>query len=259
MNKTITKVIKTILILYFSFSSLSIVAQQFNVLLFTKTAGWHHKSIPAAVTNMRALATEHHFTIVWHEEASYFNDEFLAKFDAVIFMMTTGDVLNTEQKASFKRFIQSGKGFVGVHSASDTEYNWPWYQKLVGRTFKIHPTIQTAKLQVVNPSFPGINLVTNNMLWTDEWYDFGPENTPKLNYLLTVDESTYNTNSDWGKNKKGNGMGKFHPIAWYQEFDGGRSFYTALGHLDAVHQNPIFNSHIYGGIYWAATGKGISE
>jgi type 1 glutamine amidotransferase len=259
MKKTITTYIKTILILCVSFPSFSIVAQQFNVLLFTKTTGWHHKSIPAAVTNIRALAKEHHFNIVWHEEASYFNDEFLAKFDAVIFMMTTGDVLNKEQQSAFTRFIQSGKGFVGVHSASDTEDKWPWYQKLVGRTFKIHPPVQTAKLQVVNKSFPSMNQITNNILWTDEWYDFGPENTKSLNYLLTVDESSYNTKSDWGNNQKGNGMGVFHPISWYQEFDGGRSFYTALGHLDAVHQNPIFKHHLYGGIYWAATGKGISK
>lgn len=251
--------IKIYLMLMVSFYSYVTCAQQFNALLFTKTTGWHHKSIPAAVTNMKALAKEHHFNLVWHEEASYFNDEYLAQFDVVIFMITTGDLLNKEQKLAFKRFIQSGKGFVGVHSASDTEINWPWYQKLVGRTFQIHPPIQTAKLNVVNKSFPGMNQITNNILWTDEWYDFGPENTKKLNYLLTVDESTYNTKSDWGDGNEGNGMGEFHPIAWYQEFDGGRSFYTALGHLDAAHQNPLFNKHLYGGIYWAVTGKGISK
>lgn len=104
-----------------------------------------------------------------------------------------------------------------------------------------------------------MNQVPDNILWTDEWYDFGPENTKNLNYLLSVDQTTYDTHSDWGGGKKGNGMGAFHPIAWYQEFDGGRSFYTALGHLDAVYSNPIFLDHLYGGIYWSATGKGIQS
>lgn len=249
-------------ILVFMFVSLFCavtVAQQFNVLLFTKTSGWHHKAIPAGVANIEALAKEHHFNMVWHEEASYFNDKFLADIDVVIFMMTTGDVLNEEQQAAFKRFIQSGKGFVGIHSASDTEYEWPWFHKLVGRTFVIHPEVQTARMQVVNTTFPGMNQVPNNILWTDEWYDFGDENSKNLNYLLTVDENSYSTHSDWGNGRTGNGMGEFHPIAWYQNFDGGRSFYTALGHINSVHSNPIFKQHLYGGIYWAATGKGILE
>jgi type 1 glutamine amidotransferase len=247
------------LTLTLSLSSYATFAKQFNALLFTKTTGWHHKSIPAAVTNMKSLAKQHDFSLVWHEEPSYFNDEYLAQFDVIIFMMTTGEFLNKEQQLALTHFIQSGKGFVGVHSASDTESNWPWYQKLIGRSFKIHPPVQTAKIQVIDSSFPGMNQITNNILWTDEWYDFGSENTEKLHYLLTVDEGSYNTKSDWGNGKEGDGMGEFHPIAWYQEFDGGRSFYTALGHLDAVHQNLIFNYHLYGGIYWAATGKGISK
>jgi hypothetical protein len=241
------------------FSSFMAFSQQFNALLFTKTTGWHHKSIPAAIANMKALANEHHFNLVWQENASYFTDDNLANFDVVIFMMTTGNVLNAEQKAAFTRFIQSGKGFVGVHSASDTEYNWPWYQKLVGRTFKIHPPVQTATLQIVNHTFPGLNKLANTLRWTDEWYDFGPENTSNLHYLLTVDENSYNTHSDWGNNKTGDGMGTFHPISWFHEFDGGRSFYTALGHTDAVHQNLVFKNHLVGGIFWAATGKGIAK
>ena len=157
-------VIKKILILALTFSSYFTFAEQFNVLLFTKTAGWHHKSIPAAVVNINSLAKEHHFNLVWHEEASYFNDEYLTQFDVIIFMMTTGDILNEAQQLAFTRFIQSGKGFVGVHSASDTESNWPWYQKLVGRTFQIHPPVQTAKIQVVNKLFPGMNQITSNIL-----------------------------------------------------------------------------------------------
>jgi type 1 glutamine amidotransferase len=251
--------VKIVLFFILSVSSWSALAQQFNVLLFTKTDGWHHKSIPAGVENIQNLASEHHFNMVWHEDASHFNDKFLADIDVVVFMMTTGDILNEAQQGALTRFVQSGKGFVGIHSASDTEVDWPWYQKLVGRTFVIHPLIQTANIKVTNTDFPGMSSFQPSMLWTDEWYDFGPENSPNLNYLLTVDERSYNTQSDWGSNKKGNGMGKFHPIAWYQNFDGGRSFYTSLGHLNAIHHNPIFKQHLYGGIYWAATGKGLTK
>lgn len=250
---------KILLLVALSCLSALSFSKQFNVLLFTKTSGWHHKSIPAGVNNMESLAKEHHFNLVWHEEASYFNDKFLAEFDVVIFMMTTGNILNNEQQSALKKFIQSGKGFVGIHSASDTEADWPWYQKLVGRSFLIHPHIQSAELHVTNHNFPGMSQLPSALLWTDEWYDFGPENTPNLQYLLTVNEQSYDTKSDWGNGKKGDGMGDFHPIAWYQEFDGGRSFYTSLGHLNAVHDNHLFKSHVYGGIFWAATGKGISK
>jgi hypothetical protein len=246
-------------IICFVFSSFFAFAEQFKVLLFTKSTGWHHKSKPTAIAQMQSLAKEHNFTVVWQEDSSYFTDDKLAQFDVVVFMLTSGDVLNTEQKAAFIRFIQSNKGFVGVHSASDTEHNWSWYQKLVGRTFTIHPPVQTAKLQVLNHSFPGLAQISKYIQWTDEWYDFGPENSPNLHYLLAVDENTYDTYSNWGRGKTGNGMGNFHPISWYQEYNGGRSFYTALGHTDDVYKNSFFKQHLYGGILWAATGKGITN
>ncbi len=153
-----------------------------------------------------------------------------------------------------ERFIQAGKGFVGIHSGSDTEYGWDWYTKLVGRMFHIHPVIQTAILNVVDPIFPGLQGFASHKLWTDEWYEFSSENISGLNYLLAVDESSYNPKVDWGT-KKGVGMGKFHPIAWYHNYDGGRAFYTALGHMPSDFTDPIFLNHVYAGILWAATGK----
>ena len=232
--------------------------KQFNVLLFTKTSGWHHKSILDGVLALQDLAKQHHFNVIWHEESHYFNDDYLKNVDVVIFLSTTGEILNKPEKQAFERYIQSGKGFVGIHSASDTEYEWPWYQKLVGRTFLIHPQVQTANLEVENRSFPGLSQMPDKMLWTDEWYEFTEANTTKLTYILKVDESSYNPKADWG-DKQGEGMGDFHPISWYQYYDGGRSFYTALGHIAPVYNNPLFLNHIYGGIYWAATSKGIIE
>lgn len=231
-------------------------AEQFKVLVFTKTLGWHHQSINEGVDALRGLALRHHFLMDWEEDASIFNDERLKQYQVIIFLLTTGDILNDEQQAAMERFIRSGKGFVGIHSASDTEYDWDWYTKMVGRTFHIHPEIQTAKLEVLDPKFPGLEVMPKRLLWTEEWYEFSPERSKDLHYILAVDEKTYDPAADWGK-VKGTGMGKFHPIAWYHHYDGGRAFYTALGHQPATYSEPLFLAHVYGGIYWAATGKGI--
>ena len=239
-------------------TALGAQAQQFNVLLFTKTNGWHHESVNEGVTAMRALAVRHNFTVDWQEDASIFNDEKLKKYQAVVFLLTTGDILNDEQQAAMERFVRSGKGFVGIHSASDTEYDWDWYTQMVGRSFHIHPTIQTAELTVTSRKFPGVERMPERFLWTDEWYEFGAERIKGLNYILAVDEQTYDPKTDWGT-KKGEGMGKFHPIAWYHDYDGGRAFYTALGHLPATYSDALFLEHIYGGLYWAATGKGLRK
>ena len=157
-----------------------------------------------------------------------------------------------------ERFIQSGKGFVGLHSASDTEYDWEWYTKMIGMMFKIHPQIQTAQLTVVNSNFPGMERMPAKRLWTDEYYTFGPLLNDKLNYLLTVDENSYKAYAKWGDNESA-GMGDHHPISWYHDYDGGRAFYTALGHVPATFSDEIFLEHLYGAIFWAATGKGITE
>lgn len=230
--------------------------KQFNALLVTKTAGWHHESINEGVAAIKELAIRNFFNVQWHQDATTITDKYLENFQVIIFLNTTGNILKDEEQTAVEKFIQSGKGFVGIHSASDTEYDWPWYTKLVGRMFKIHPVIQTAKLKLTENKFSGLEGFSNGQLWTDEWYEFSPETTTDLKYILAVDESSYNPKVEWaGQNKKGEGMGSFHPIAWYHDYDGGRSFYTALGHLPTDYNNPAFLNHIYAGIYWAATGK----
>ncbi|MER2490843.1 ThuA domain-containing protein [Catenovulum sediminis] len=232
------------------------MAKQFKALVFTKTNGWHHESILDGVQAMRRLAERHHFDMEWHEDPSRLNAENLKQFDVIVFLSTTGDIFNAEQKRAIEAFIQSGKGFVGIHSASDTEHNWQWYTKLVGHTFYIHPEIQTARLKVENKFFPGLEHLPEQFLWTDEYYEFSEGLNENLNYILTVDENSYSTDAQWGE-LSAKGMGDFHPIAWYQQYDGGRSFYTALGHMPAAYQQEIFLNHLYGGVYWAATGKGM--
>lgn len=231
--------------------SCSVQAAQFSVLVFSKTAGWHHDSIPAGVAAIRELGKLHDFNVFWTEDANrVFNDQELAKYQAVIFLLTTGDILDAKQKGAFERYIRSGGGYVGVHSASDTEYGWPWYTKMVAHMFDHHPAIQTAVLQVEDRNFPGMERFAARNLVTEEWYAFKPA-ASKVTYLLAVDESTYKAGP--------NGMGVFHPVSWYQHYDGGRAFYTALGHLPATYGDQLFRHHLYGGIYWAATGNGVTR
>ena len=234
-------------------------AEQFTALLFTKTAGWHHESTHQGVTAVRALGDLHDFKVFWTENADLvFTDEGLKKFNVIIFLSTTGDVLNAEQQAVFERYVKAGGGFVGIHAAADTEYDWPFYTKMVGHMFHIHPAVQTATLKVEDYNFPGMDRFPKRFLATEEWYEYDASRSNKLHYLLTVDETTYKPEADWGA-KKGKGMGKFHPIAWYQEYDGGRAFYTGLGHLPATYSDANFMHHVYGGIYWAATGNGFTS
>ncbi len=230
-------------------------AQQFKVMLFTKTNGFHHTAINEGVDAIRTMSKKHHFAVDWHEDPTNFNDKNLEKYQVVIFLLTTGDILNEEQQMALTKFINSGKGFVGIHSASDTEYGWEWYTKMIGMMFKIHPQIQTARLNVIDANFPGMERMPNSFFWTDEWYEFGPRLNDNLNILLKIDETSYDPNAKWGDNV-GKGMGD-HPISWYHDYDGGRAFYTALGHVPENYDDRLFVEHLYGAIYWAATGKGI--
>jgi uncharacterized protein len=178
----------------------------------------------------------------------------LEGFQVLILLNTTGDIFDSTEQKAIEKFIQSGKGYVGIHSASDTEYGWDWYTKLVGRMFYLHPPTQTAKLNLTANIFPGLQGFIGSPWWTDEWYEFGEEKVKDLTYILAVDESTYNPEAK-GSNRTAKGMGSFHPVAWYHNYDGGRSFYTALGHMPAIYTDAAFLNHIYAGIFWAATGR----
>jgi len=233
-------------------------AAQFRALLITNTAGWHHDSIGAAVPALQQLAKDHDFDLIWPNQLNVLSDRGLANIDVIIFMLTTGDILNDDQQAAVERFVQSGKGFVGIHTATDTEYDWPWYTQMLGAQFMIHPAVQSATVVVQNPNFPGMDKFAPRSLRTDEWYQFTAPLPESFSVLLTVDESSYEPKADWGR-VKGEGMGAWHPISWCHEYDGGRAFQTSLGHLPSAYSDPVFLHHVYGGIYWAATGKGFTS
>jgi type 1 glutamine amidotransferase len=214
------------------------------VLAFSATRGFRHDSIPAAVSALTGLAKTRAWTLRATEDPSVFNNDTLKTYNVIVFLLTTGDVLDATQQAAVERFIQAGNGFVGIHSASDTEYAWPWYGGLVGAYFKAHPAIQEAKLNVEQTSHPATRELDASWTRTDEWYGFRTNPRSTVSVLLSLDETSY---------APGDGsMNGDHPIAWSHVYDGGRAFYTGLGHTKESYNDARFLSHITGGIEWAA-------
>ena len=213
-----------------------------SILVFTRTRGFHHSSIPAAIAAIKQLGQRNGFAVDASADPSLFTDARLARYKAVVFLLTTGDVLDDEQQAVFQRYIEHDGGFVGVHSATDTEYGWPWYGELVGAFFKNHPKIQRASVLVRDRTLAATAALPGRWVRTDEWYNFRTDSTPHVHVLLTVDEATYT----------GGTMGAGHPIAWCHDFDGGRAWYTAMGHSSSAYSEPMFLSHLLRGILYAS-------
>lgn len=231
---------RILLLLIVSLCSLTLLFAQQQVLVFTKTAAFRHQSIPKGVATLKMLLAQESIGMQHSEDASLFTDQGLAQFGAIIFLNTSGDILDADQKTALQRFIRSGKGYVGIHAASDTEFEWPWYGQLVGGYFVRHPAVQEAKLEIRDTKHPATAELPKIWIHRDEWYDFR-DIKPGMHILMNVDEESY----------QGGKMGKFHPIAWYQEFEGGRSFYTGLGHTEEAYDSVNFRKHIMGGIRYA--------
>lgn len=214
----------------------------FAVLVFSKTAAFRHDSIPAGIAAIREQASARGFSVEASEDAAMFADESLARFKVVVFLSTTGDVLNAAQEAAFERFIRRGGGFVGVHAASDTEYDWPFYGALVGAYFAGHPEIQNATVQIEDAGHPAAALLPLQWTRRDEWYNFRRNPRGSVNVLATLDERTYT----------GGAMSPDHPIIWSHTYEGGRAFYTALGHTQESFSEKAFVDHLGRAILWAA-------
>lgn len=215
-----------------------------RVLVFSKTAGFRHDSIEDGIAMLTAEAAARDWMLEATEDGARFTDESLAGFDVVVFLSTTGDVLDDAQQAAFEGFIQGGGGYVGIHSASDTEYDWPFYGDLVGAYFSGHPAIQPATITVEDMTHPATaHLASPAWMRTDEWYSFVESPRPDVDVLLALDESSYDPG--------GLAMGD-HPIAWAHESLGGRAFYTALGHTRESYAEAPFVEHVSAAIAWAA-------
>jgi len=212
-----------------------------KVLVFSATAGFRHGSIAAGIAAVRAMGREHGFDVDATENPAWLVEERLRQYAAVLFLNTTGDVLARAQEADFERYIQAGGGFVGIHAAADTEPDWAWYGRLVGARFDTHPPgVHAASVDVVDTRLPGAADLPPRFQHTDEWYNF-KDLAADTTVLLAVDEKTY----------QGGSMGARHPVSWYREHDGGRSFYTALGHTDEAFAQPPVRTHLLSGIRYA--------
>lgn len=218
-----------------------------KILVFSKTAGYHHESIANGNKAIMQLGSQHEFEVDTTTDANFFNDDSLKKYSAVVFLSTTGDVLDYIQEASFERYIQAGGGYMGIHAAADCEYDWGWYGRMVGGYFLDHPgindtfpNVQPGVLHVVDKD----NIATKHLPaeWkrTDEFYSY-KKLSKETKVILTIDEKTYHG----GKN------GDYHPMAWYHDYDGGRAFYTELGHTVESYTEPNYLQHILGGIQYA--------
>lgn len=116
-------------------------SHRFAVLVFTKTSGFYHDSIPAGIESIRSLGAQGGFDVDATADAAAFADQNLSRYRVVVFLNTTGDMLGTGEQTAFEKFIRNGGGFVGIHSTADTEYDWPWYGWLIGTYFSSHPAI----------------------------------------------------------------------------------------------------------------------
>lgn len=216
-----------------------------RVLVFTRTAGYRHGSIPDGVRAIEALGRQLNFAAEHTEDPAWFSDSTLVRFRAVVFLSTTGDVLDEGQQAAFERFVEAGGGFAGVHAAADTEYEWPWYGQLVGAWFARHPAIQPATLAVTDSTHPSTRCLPVTWARTDEWYDFRASPPESARVLMTIDEGSY----------RGGQMGPTHPMSWARLWGGGRSWYTALGHTRQSYGDATYLDHLAGGILWVIDGE----
>lgn len=219
-----------------------------RVLVFSKTVGYHHNAISFGIAAVKKLGLENGYDVDTTTNAAKFTDNNLKQYSAVVFNSTIGNVLNGDEQAAFERYIQAGGGYVGVHSASDTEFEWPWYGKLVGAYFDSHPgpkNVRTAMINIVDKNHPATAGLPDHWRRTDEWYNYRSI-YPDLHVLANLDESSY----------EGGTNGANHPIAWYHQYDGGRSFYTGLGHTEESYSDPLFLKHLQGGIKYAM-GDGV--
>ncbi|MFB7273056.1 ThuA domain-containing protein [Streptomyces sp. NPDC056244] len=214
----------------------------YKVLVFSKTAGFRHDSIPAGTQAIRDLGAANNFTVTATEDSAAFTTANLAQFKTVVFLSTTGDVLNDTQQSALQSYLDGGGGYVGVHAAADTEYGWPQYEGIVGAWFKSHPAIQQATLKTEDRTHAATSHLGTTWSRSDEWYNYRTNPRANVHVLQSLDEGSYS----------GGEMSGDHPITWCHPQGNGRSFYTGLGHTTESYADPAFRSLLLGGIRYAA-------
>ena len=211
-----------------------------KVLIFCKTNGYHHASITTGIAAIRQLGAQNGFAVDTTEDSTWFRSKILRGYAALIFLDPTGKVFGPKEEKALKEYIHHGGGYVGIHAATDCEYNWQWYGDLVGGFFRSHPKQQQANFVIVDKDNPSTQGFSDPWSHFDELYNFKYIN-PDIHVLIKIDETSYT----------GGANGDKHPFSWYHDFDGGRAFYTALGHTDETWSDPLFLHHLLSGIQYA--------
>lgn len=212
------------------------------VLIYSKTSGYRHQSIEKGAETLKQIGRENGFIVLRTETPSDINTDNLKNYKLVVFLNTTMDVLNNDQQRAFENYIKAGGSFFGIHATADTEYDWPWYGRLVGAYFNGHPNdpnVRKANIQVIDKEHVSTAHLPETWQRDDEWYNYKSIN-PDITVVMNLDESSY----------EGGTNGDNHPIAWYHEFDGGRAYYTGGGHTDESFDEPDFRKHLLGAIEW---------
>lgn len=224
----------------------------FSVLVFSKTLMYRHASITNGIAAIQKLGMENGFFVEATEDASWFTSTNLARYKAVVFLSTSGDILNDEQQSAFQEFLEGGGGLVGIHAAVAgdvaTEGGWPWYGEALCAHFTNHSAIVEAAIDVEDVRNPSTTTLPQRWVRKDEWYNFVASPRGKVHVLASLDETTY----------KGGTMSDDHPVAWCKQIGRGRVWYTALGHTEASFAEPLFLQHLLGGIQVAAGSKPAS-
>jgi len=237
------------LLLILAFSGIA-QDKKINVLVFSKTSGYRHNSISSGLKMMSDLAQERKWVLTATENADLFTPEFLKTFDVVVFLNPTLDVLNEQQQKDFEAFMNSGKGFVGIHASADCEYDWAWYGDLNGAFFKTHPACQEGTVIFENTDHPSMvpfkGMKTYRTI--DEWYTFKVNPRAKVHVLARLDETSLNAETMKDDKWKMND----HPLIWYQEMGNSRSFYTVFGHTPEAFQDLKVKEHIGCAVDWVA-------
>lgn len=241
----------------------------FKMLVYTRTASFRHDSIPTAIQTIRDLGSTNNFSVDATEDPTAFTDANLAQYKVVAFVSTTGEILDDTQQAAFERWVRAGGGFVGVHSAADTEYEWPFYAQLIGAYFRNHPVlpiwatggpgVQPGDFHVEAPDHPATAHLPTPWIVSDEFYSFRTNPRAQVRVLLSIDEESYNQNPNTSNLPTSptfplgeTGTMGDHPMSWCHDNNGGRAWYTALGHSEHMYAIPEYRQHLLNGILTAA-------
>ncbi|WP_458388926.1 ThuA domain-containing protein [Sphingomonas sp. F9_3S_D5_B_2] len=240
------KLILLLLALTFGFEPAAIARPPQAILIYSGTTGYRHESIPAGIKAVTAIASRRGLKVEASEDPNVFSAGNLQRFRAIVLLSCTTDPKNPAsewlvgaRRDALQGFVRHGGGILAIHAAADSHYNWPWYGKMIGGHFARHPTGTPQGIVHVTPGLgsivAGLGATKSR---TDEWYYFD-DYDPTSRLLMTLDPASI-SEKDVNPN----------PASWTREVEGGRVFYTAMGHTRESYSDPWFLRHLANGLDW---------